>query len=218
MKRFIVVGLGNFGASAARELHRMGHEVIALDADPQKVEAAAQHLRHVVAGDGTDPAVLEGLGARSCDAAIVSTGDDIPASVLTAIGLRDHGVREIHVKVVSEVHARILDKIGVTGTIFPEQESAKLLAKHVANVSILKYFELGPEFSAQEMAVPESWVGRSLRELALPKTFNVSVVAVRDYLTDRMEPIPNPDAPLKDSETLLVAGRGKDLERVARTK
>ena len=216
MKRFIVVGLGNFGASAAAELHAMGHEVIALDSDPQQVEMMASKLRRVVVGDGTDPEVLERLGAADCDVGIVSTGDDIPASVLTAIGLRDHGVREIHVKVVSDVHARILDKIGVTSTIFPERESAKLLAKHVVSASILKYFELGPEFSAQEMAVPESWVGRSLRELGLPRQFNVSVVAVRDYLSDRMEPIPDPDAPLKDSDTLLVAGRSKDLSRVAR--
>jgi trk system potassium uptake protein len=218
MKRFIVVGLGNFGASAAAELNRLGHEVIALDVDRDKVEVASHQLRKVVVGDGTDPEVLERLGARSCDAAIVSTGDDIPASVLTAIGLRDHGVRDIHVKVVSEVHARIVDKIGVAGTVFPERESAKLLVRHVVSSSILSYFELGPELSAQEMAVPEGWIGRSLRELALPRRFNVSVLAVRDYLSDRMVPVPDPDAPLKDSDTLLVAGHEKDLERVARTK
>lgn len=218
MKRFIVVGLGNFGASAAEELNRMGHEVIALDVDRDKVEVASQHLRNVVVGDGTDPEVLERLGARSCDAAIVSTGDDIPASVLTALGLRDHGVRDIYVKVVSDVHARIVDKIGVASTVFPERESAKLLVRHVVSASILSYFQLGPEFSAQEMTVPESWIGRSLRELALPRRFNVSVLAVRDYLSDRMVPVPDPDAPLKDSDTLLVAGHEKDLVRVARTK
>jgi trk system potassium uptake protein TrkA len=88
----------------------------------------------------------------------------------------------------------------------------------VVSASILSYFELGPEFSAQEMTVPESWIGRSLRDLALPRRFNVSVLAVRDYLSDRMVPVPDPDAPLKDSDTLLVAGHEKDLVRVARTK
>lgn len=218
MKRFLVVGLGNFGASVAVGLQRLGHPVVALDSDPDKVEAMADQLTHVVIGDGTDPEVLARVGAGEADAGVVSTGDDVSASVLTAIGLRDFGVQEIYVKVVSDLQARILEKIGVAHTVFPERESAQLLARRASSSTILNYFELGPDFSAQEMTVPEEWVGRSLRDLALPRTHNVSVIALRDYLSDRMEPIPDPDAPLKQSDTLLVAGRGPDLEKVARVR
>lgn len=214
MKRFIVVGLGNFGATMARQLHRMGHRVSAVDVDSHKVEGATQWLRQVVTGDATDPEVLERLGAADADAAVVSTGDDVPSSVLTAVALRDLGVRQIYVKVVSDVHARILDKVGVTSTIFPEREAARLMAKHVVSAAVLKYYELGPDLSAQEMAVPEEWLGKSLRELELPRRHNVSVVAVRDYLADRMEPIPDPDALLKDSDTLLVTGHSDDLAKI----
>lgn len=216
MKSFLVVGLGHFGYSAATALEAHGHRVTALDVDRDKVEAAGKRLRRAVVGDATDPEVLEQVGAADHDAAIVSTGGDVSASLLTAMGLRDFGVRPIHVKVVSELHARILDKMGIPDTVFPEHETARLLAHRIASASILRYFELGPGFSAQELAVPASWVGRSLRDLALPRRHRVSVIAVRDYLVDEMQPVPDPDAPLKDSDTLLLAGRGPDLERVAR--
>lgn len=215
MKRFVVVGLGNFGAGVAERLHEMGHEVSALDVDPAKVERLAPLIRSAAAGDGTDSEVLDHVGAAEADAAIVSTGDDVTASVLTALALRDLGVGEIHVKVISGLHERILEKLGVAETIFPEREAAGLLAKRLESRAILNYVELGEGFSAQEMAVPERWVGRSLRELELPLRYNIAVIAVHDFLTGAIAPIPDPDAPLKESDTLLVAGADEHLERVA---
>jgi trk system potassium uptake protein TrkA len=215
MKRYVVIGLGNFGASVAERLHEMGHDVSALDVDRDKVERVAGTLRTAVAGDGTDPEVLDRIGAGEADAAIVSTGDDITASVLTALALRDLGVTEVHVKVISDLHARILEKLGVATTIFPEREAALLLAKRVESRAILNYVELGEGFSAQEMAVPTTWVGRSLRDLELPRRYNIAVIAVHDFLTGAITPIPDPDAPLKESDTLLVAGADEHLERVA---
>jgi trk system potassium uptake protein TrkA len=215
MKRFVVVGLGNFGASVAERLCEMGHEVAALDVDPDKVERLAPLVRTAVIGDGTDPQVLERVEAAEADAAIVSTGDDVTASVLTALGLRDSGVRQIYVKVISNLHARIVEKIGVAETIFPEREAAQLLARRIESRAILNYVELGEGFSAQEMAVPTRWVGRSLRELELPRRHNIGVIAVHDVLTGKIVPIPDPVAPLKDSDTLLVAGADEHLARVA---
>ncbi|MGD2113897.1 MAG: TrkA family potassium uptake protein [Acidobacteriota bacterium] len=214
MKRYVIIGLGNFGASVAERLHEMGHDVAALDVDLDKVERVAGFLRTAVAGDGADQEVLERIGARQADAAIVSTGRDVTASVLAALALRDCGVPEIFVKVISDLHARILDKLGVAETIFPEREAAQLLAKRVESRAILNYVELGEGFSAQEMAVPQRWIGRTLRELELPKRHGVAVIAVHDFLTDRIVPIPDPDAPLKDSDTLLVAGADEKLETV----
>jgi len=214
MKRFVVIGLGNFGASVALRLHEMGHEVAALDVDLDKVERVAPLVRNAVAGDGTDFEVLERLGAGEADAAIVSTGEDVTASVLAALALRDCGVPEIHVKVISDLHIRILEKLEVAQTIFPEREAAQLLAKRVESRAILNVVELGEGFSAQEMAVPQQWVGRSLRELELPRRYGIAVIAVHDFLTDEIVPIPDPDAPLKDSDTLLVAGADDKLAQV----
>lgn len=211
-----MVGLGTFGAGAAAALHEAGHRVIALDEDAAVVERLADELPEVLVGDGTDVQALEQAGARDADAAIVATGDDVTASLLAALSLRDLGVSEIHIKVSSDLHARILDTLGLGTSVFPERESAHLLAKRVTRRGILNYVELGPGFSAQEMAVPASWVGRTLRQLELPRRFNVAVVAVRDVLADRYMPVPDPDAPLKESDALLVAGPDARLEKVAR--
>jgi len=216
MKRFIIVGLGNFGATAARVLQEMGRDVTAVDVDQAKVQKAAAYLRRVAGGDGTDREVLQSLGASEADAGIVSTGDDVTASALTALALKDCGVNQIFVKVISEVHARILEKVGVAETIFPERESAQLLAKRIVSRNILNYVDLGFGLSAQEMAVPESWVGRSLRELELPRRYNLTVIAVHDWLSGTTRPVPDPDVTLKDSDALFVAGRDSELAKVAK--
>jgi trk system potassium uptake protein TrkA len=169
-------------------------------------------------GDGRSATALERAGATDADVGIVSTGDDITASILSTLALRDHGVSEIYVKVVSTDHARVMAKIGVTETIFPERESGLRLATRVSSRGILNYVHLGAGFSVQEMAVPESWIGRSLRELGLPRRYRISVLAVHDVLLDEMILVPEPDARLKESDTLVVAGSDEDLAKAARVR
>jgi trk system potassium uptake protein TrkA len=214
-KRFVVIGLGNFGSSVSETLHAMGHDVAALDRDPERVDEMARLVARAATGDGTDVRTLQRLGAEGADAAIISTGDDITASALTALMLRDLGVDEIYVKVISRDHARLIDKINVTETIFPERESGIRLGKRISSRSLLNYVQLGSDFSLQEMAVPTSWVGHTLRELELPRRHGISVVAVHDFLMDAIQPVPDPDAPLKDSDTLLVVGRDENLAKAA---
>ena len=216
MKRFIVVGLGNFGASLAESLYEMGHEVVAVDTSEEAVDRISAHVTRAAVGDGRSASVLERLGAKGADAGVVSTGDDITASILATMSLRDLGVREIYAKVISRDHARVMERMGVTETIFPERDSAIRLATRISSRGLLNYVRLGTGFSLQEMAVPESWVGSTLRELHLPREYRVSVIAVHDVLRDEMHPVPDPDAPLKESDTLLVSGRDEDLARVAK--
>ncbi|NJD11342.1 MAG: TrkA family potassium uptake protein [Gemmatimonadetes bacterium] len=218
MKRYIVIGLGNFGSGVAEALHAAGHEVIALDVDEAAVERVSSFVSRAALADGRDPKILERLGAAEADAAVISTGDDLTASVLTTLTLRDVGVHEIYVKVISREHARVMEKLGVTETVFPERESALRLGRRISNRSVLNYVQLGTELAVQEMAVPDSWVGKSLRDLELPRRHRVSVIAVHDVLTDAMAPIPDADAPLKESDTLLIAGRDEHLARVAQIR
>jgi trk system potassium uptake protein TrkA len=215
MKRFVIVGLGNFGASVAESLHEKGHEVVAMDVSPEAVDRIAPFVSRAAVGDGRQVRALERLGAKGADAGVVSTGDDITASILATMMLRDLGVREIYVKVISRDHARVMEKLGVTETIFPERESALRLGTRIASRGILNYIQVGSSFSIQEMAVPDVWIGRSLRALELPRKYRISVIAVHDVLRDEMIPVPDPDAPLKDSDTLLVAGKDDDLARAA---
>jgi trk system potassium uptake protein TrkA len=213
MKRFVIVGLGNFGSSVAEVLQSIGHDVAALDRDADRVDNIARLVTRAAVGDGTDVRTLRRIGAEDADAAVVSTGQDITASALTTLVLRDLGVQEIYVKVISQVHARLIEKMGVTETIFPERESGILLGKRISRSALLNYVKLGTDFSLQEMEVPEAWVSHTLRELQLPSRHGISVVAVHDVLMDEIYPVPDPDAPLKESDTLLVAGRDENLAK-----
>ena len=216
MKRFVVIGLGNFGSSVAEALHAQTHDVIAIDTNEVVVERIAPLVGRAVVGDGRQLRTLDKLGVKNADAGVVSTGDDITASILATMALRDLKVAEIYVKVISADHARVMEKLGVTETIFPERESAFRLATRMGRSGILNYVRLGEGFSIQEMAVPEGWIGHSLRELRLPNRYRIAVIAVHDVLSGEMTPVPQPDAPLKDSDTLLVAGKDEDLVRAAR--
>lgn len=213
--RFIVIGLGNFGSGVAESLHAKGHDVVAVDLNSEVVDRIGPQVTRAAVGDGRQRDVLERLGGDEADAAIVSTGDDLAASVLATMALRDLGVKQIYAKVISRDHARIMDHLGVTETIFPERESALRLSERIVSTEILNYVEIGHGFSLQELAVPERWIGRSLRELELPRRYRVSVLAVHDVLNDRILPVPDPDAPLKESDTVLVAGADDDIKHMA---
>lgn len=216
MKRFVVVGLGNFGSSIAQSLYALGHEIIALDLNGELVDKVAPRVTRAAVGDGRDEEMLREMGVERADAGVISTGDDITSSILSTMALIDLGVEEIYVKVISEDHARAIEKIGASETIFPEKRSAENLATRLAQRdSILNYIRLGPGFSIQEMAVPNRWIGKSLSDLNLRRTFGISVIALHDILTDQMNPVPDPEAPLKDSDTLLVAGPQDKLAEVA---
>jgi trk system potassium uptake protein TrkA len=217
MKRFIIVGLGNFGSAVAETLHAMGHEVVALDRDPDRVDEISRRVTRAAVGDGSELKTLERAGGIDADAAVISTGGDITASAMTALACRDLDLPEVYVKVVSRDHARLIEKIGVTETIFPERESGTRLGKRISSRLLLNYVDLGAEFGLQEMAVPSTWVGRSLRELQLRRRHSITVVAVHDMLTNTMYPVPDPDGPLKESDTLIVAGTESSLAAVAQS-
>lgn len=218
MKRFVIIGLGNFGSSVAEALFAQGHEVIVVDRDENAVDRVASSVTRAAVGDGRDVKTLERIGARDADVGIIATGDDIAASILATMVLRDLDVKETHVKVISADHARVMQRLGIDDTIFPERESALALATRVSGGSLLNYVRLAPGFSLQEMPVPRDWESKSLRELELRARYRIAVVAVHDVLTDKVSAVPDPDVPLTDSDTLLVAGLDEDLAKLPRSK
>ncbi|MDH4044300.1 MAG: TrkA family potassium uptake protein [Gemmatimonadota bacterium] len=206
MQRFVVVGLGHFGGWAARALYAAGHDVIAIERDAQLVDRFKTEVSAAVLGDATDRAVLDQVGARGADVAIVSTGEDLATSILATLALRDLGVKDIYVKVGSPEAARALEAFGVRETIFPEREVADRLAHRITSRTVLDYVPLAPGFSLQEVAIPDGWLGRTLRDLALPANHGIQVVALRDMLAGKIEVVPDPDRPLRDSDVAIVAG------------
>lgn len=216
MKRFVVVGLGNFGSSLAEALYGQGHEVIAVDPSPDAVDRVAPVVTRAAVADGKNHEALQRIGAKDADVGIVSTGDDITASILASMALRDLHVQEVYVKVISRDHARVMERMGVTETVFPERDSALALAARLSGSAVLNYVRLGTGFSIQEMAVRDDWIGKSLRELELRRRYSISVIALHDILTDQITSPPDPDALLKDSDTLLVAGQDEHLAQTAK--
>lgn len=214
MQRFVVVGLGHFGAWAARALYAQGHDVIAIERDPRLVDHYQSGVTVAVVGDATDRDLLRQVGAEGADAAIVSTGEDLATSILATLALRDLGVKEIYVKVASPEAARALEAFGVRETIFPEREVADRLAHRITSKSILEYVPLGPGFSIQEVAIPDGWLGKSLRELALPAAYGIQVVALQDVLTGTFEVVADPDRKLRESDVAIVAGKDETIRQM----
>lgn len=217
MNRYVVIGLGNFGATLAQRLYALGHEVVAFDLDARAVDRVGPMVTRAIVGDATKRDVLEEGGAEEADAGIVSIGENLGASILSLLALRDVGVKSTYVKVISEDHARIADALGATDTVFPERHAATNLASRITSSKLLQYTAYGDEFGIQEMAVPESWLGKSLQDLHLRVEFQVQVVAVRDVLRDTIG-VPNPSHALTPSDTLLVAGPPEHLERLTRLR
>lgn len=214
MKRFLVIGIGHFGSWAARALHEQGHEVVAVDRRSDLVDRHGGSVSRCVVGDGTDRALLREIGASAADAAIISTGEDLAASILATLAVKDVGVREIYVKVTSEDAARALEALGVNETIFPEREAAERLAQRLPSRTVLEFIPLADGHSIQQIALPDRWIGKSLRELALPTRHRVNVVALYDLLSGRLDVAPDPDAPLKESDVALIAGENETINEL----
>jgi trk system potassium uptake protein TrkA len=216
MGRYVVIGLGTFGLSVARTLEELGHEAIVIERSGVLVDRVADRVTRAVEGDATDPAVLRGAGAAGADGAVIGTGESLATSILATVALRDLGVREIYVKASNETEARAFNALGVTEAVVPEQEAGARLAHRIVSRAVLDYQPLCEGYSIQEIPVPGDWVGKSLRALAPRETSAVQVIAVRDALTGATAVPPDPDAVLKDSDSLVVAGSDEALRRLAR--
>jgi trk system potassium uptake protein TrkA len=215
MKRFVIVGLGNFGSGVAEALYRRGHDVIAIDVNEDAVDRIAPHASRPAVGDARQTEVLKQAGAADADTAIVSTGDDMTASMLAVLALKDLGVDDIYVKVISGDHARIMTALGVSETIFPERESAFNLASRVSEYGVLNYVRMAGDVSVQEMVVLDEWRGKTLREIGVRNRFHLTVVAIHDTENDEVSIPPDPDEPLAATDTLLLAGTEDRLEELA---
>ena len=217
MQRYVVVGLGHFGSFIAKRLYELGNEVIAIDADVNVVDAHGPFVTRALAGDATKREVLQEAGAEDADVGIVSTGDNLGASVLSLLAMRDLNVKATYVKVQSLEHARIAEALGATDTVFPEMQSATNLAQRITSKGLLHYTAYGEQFGIQEMAVPDAWYGKTLQDLKLPQEYQIQVVAVHDVLRDVIT-IPVPTKPLTPSDTLLIAGAPDRLEALTKVR
>lgn len=179
MKTYLVIGLGRFGAEVARQLCRLGCEVLAMDTRSDLVQQLTEEVTHAVVADAQDKEVLRTLGARNFDCAIIAIGDNLGASVLATMNLKELGVPYIVCKAHDETHRRVLQKLGADKVVIPEQENASRLARSLSAPNVLDYIELSNEYGIIEVPAPGRWTGKSLRELDVRAKLGINIIAIR---------------------------------------
>jgi trk system potassium uptake protein TrkA len=225
MKRFLVIGLGRFGMSLAETLSSEGDEVIAVDASMARVEEIKERVPHAVQLDSTDPDALRSIGADRVDVAIIAIGENLEASVVTTVILKEMGIKEIIVRAYSNREKKILELIGATRVIFVEDEMGRRLAKAICGEGIRDYIELSPNYSIIHWDAPETFIGKSLADLNLTESWRLTLLAVKkkeESLSqkiglkkepERLELYPSPEHRLEKGDVLVLVGRHRDLMR-----
>ena len=212
MKSYVVIGLGRFGSTLARQLCKLGAEVLAMDVHNDLVQQVADDVTHAVVGDAQDKDVLRALGVRDFDCAIVAIGTNLAASVLTVMNLQELGVPYIICKAHDETHSRVLQKLGVNKVVIPEQENAARLARSLNSHNVLDYIELSEDYGILELPAPRSWIGKSLKELNIRAKLGVNIIAVENGQKTNVSP--SADYTIGEGDIMVVLGDNYSLEAV----
>ncbi len=209
--QYAVIGLGRFGSSLAKQLVELGHEVLGIDKDQETVDEMSEILTHTVAADATDEDVLRSLGIRNFDCVVVAIGDDIQANIMTAILLKDLGVKMVVAKALTELHGRVLEKIAVDRIIHPERDMGIRVANQLASPNLLDYIELSKDYTIAELSVPKRLSGKTLKELDTRAKYGCSVVAINK--NDGVIIAPAADDVLHEKDVMVVIGTNEQIER-----
>lgn len=212
-KEFIVIGLGRFGTSTARTLAQNNCEVLTLDRDEEKTRAMADIVTCAVTGDVTDPEVLSGLGIRNFDGAIVAIGKDLEASIMATMLLKEMGIRHVLAKAQSDVHAKVLRKVGADMVVFPEKEMGIRYANNLIHGNFFDAVELSSDYSMMELNVRKEWAGKSLKELNLRAKYKVNIIGIKKE--DGFDVSPDADEALGQNYILIAIGRNEVLNKLA---
>ena len=211
-KQYAVIGMGRFGSSIARALSGMGFDVLAIDSDEHRTQEISNIVTHAVTADSTDEEALRALGIRNFDVVVVAIGEDIQSSILTTLILKDLGVPAILVKAKSELHGKVLSKIGADKVIYPERDMGLRVAHHLASPNILDYIELSPDYSILDMKVSGTMLGKNLMELNIRAKYGCNVMAIRQG--SEMNISPRADERLVEGDILVIVGRKEHLAKL----
>lgn len=212
MRSYVVVGLGRFGSEVALELCRQGCEVLAMDVVDDLVGQIANHVTHAVVADAKDKGVLKALGVAEFDCAIVAIGDDLGASVLVTMNLKELGVPYVICKARDATHRRVLEKLGADRMLIPEQEQAFRLARSLSSPNVLDYIELSDEYGIIEVPAPAVWSGKSLRDLNVRAKLGVNILAIRR--SGKINVSPAADFVIEQEDVVVVLGDDRALKKV----
>ena len=211
-KQFVIIGLGRFGSSVAKTLYALGHDVLAIDSNEDLVQEISDSVTHAVQMDATDENALRTLGLRNFDVAVVTIGANIQASVMATLLVKDMGIKYIIAKGNSDLHAKVLYKIGADRVILPEKDMGVRVAHNLVSSSILDYIELSPDYYIIEIESPKEWYGKSMKELSLRSKYGINVMAIKR--NNEVNISPDADDVINKDDIVVAIGSAEDLTKL----
>lgn len=210
-KTFAVIGLGRFGKAVLEELITLDNEVLAIDIKEELVNEVSSIASHAIICDSTDEDALIDIGIRNIDHVIVAIGENVQASILTSLILKELNVKEITVKAQNDYHERVLKKIGISDFIHPEADMGKRLARRITSRFISETLELSKQYSLVELKVSGNKnLNKSLQELDLRKKYGINVVAIKrgDSII-----VPNADEVISEMDIIIIVGSNHAIDK-----
>lgn len=214
-KQFVVIGLGRFGSSVAKTLYALGNDVLAIDSSETTVQEISDSVTHAVQADATDENALKSLGIRNFEVAVIGMGDDIQGSIMATLLVKELGVKYVIAKAQTELHAKVLYKIGADRVVFPERDMGIRVAHNLVSSNILDYIELSPDYSIAEVVALHSWEGKTLRELNMRSEYGINIMAIKRSRDINISPQAD-DMIMKD-DVLVVIGGTEELSKIEKT-
>jgi trk system potassium uptake protein TrkA len=214
-KQVIVAGLGRFGASMAGTLYQMGHDVLALDTDPRRVQDVMGQVTHPVAADATNEATLRELGVSNFDVAVVAIGSNVEANIMAAVLFKSIGIPFLVARARNPLHAQTLERIGADIVVQPELERGTRIARSLFNPDVLEYMELAPSFGISKVRVPDEMCNKTLKDAGLSTArdkYGLAVLGVRrgkDLIL-----LPAEEERLRAGDLLVIASSDDLLEKL----
>lgn len=218
MKRIGIIGAGRFGMSLAESLANAGTEVLLIDRNRPAMQLASEFAT-ALQGDATQPHVLEEAGFGECDVVVVAIGSNMEASIMATANCKELGVANVVAKATSELHGKILRRIGADSVVYPDRDSAHRLARSIANHDAIDFFEVSDGYSIAEIEVPERIRGKTLAEADLRKRDGVTVLCIRRNDADSKKPrkiiIPQADDVISADDRLIVFGEARRIDALS---
>ena len=214
MKSILLIGLGRFGKHVAMKLNSLGHQIMAVDDDEERVNDSLPYVTNALIGDSTSETFLSSLGVSNFDVCIVAIGSNFQSSLETTSLLKELGAKQVVSRASRDVHEKFLLRNGADEVVYPEKQLATWTAIRYSSEHILDYIELDGEHAVYEVNIPESWLGKTVGQIDIRKKYNVNIMGLRNG--ERLELTVTPDTVLSTGKTLMVLGQYKDIQKCFR--
>ena len=211
MKSILVIGLGRFGRHMAKKFSEQNNDVMAIDINKERINNVLSVVTNALIGDATNERFMETIGVRDFDLCVVAIGDNFQSSLETTALLKDLGAKFILARASRDVHAKFLLRNGADDVIYTEKETAERLAVKYGSDNIFNYIELNDEYSIYEIAVPSSWLNKSILKVNVRSKYGISILATKQG--NNIYPLPKPEHVFTDSESLMILGKNEDVSR-----